>query len=57
MEMPIPKAAMDPMEMIGLDIGMFSGTKYLICMDRYSGYPLVGKLGKTSSTRQMRLTS
>ena len=53
LEMPIPKAAMDPMEMIGLDIGMFSGTKYLICMDRYSGYPLVGKLGKTSSTNEV----
>ena len=53
LEMPIPKAAMDPMEMIGLDIGMYSGTKYLICMDRYSGYPLVGKLGKTSSTNEV----
>ena len=51
--MPIPKAAMDPMEMIGLDIGQFSGTKYLICVDRYSGYPLVGKLGKTSSTKEV----
>ena len=51
--MPIPKAALDPMEMIGLDIGQFAGTKYLICVDRYSGYPLVGKLGKTSSTKEV----
>ena len=36
------------MEMIGLDIAMYAGIKYLICVDRYSGYPLVGKLGKTS---------
>ena len=38
------------MEMLGLDIGHFAGTKYLICVDRYSGYQLVGKLGKSSST-------
>ena len=53
LEMPIPKAAMDPMEMVGLDIGMHAGIKYLICVDRYSGYPLVGKLGKTSSTKEV----
>mgnify|MGYP003320628885 CR=1 FL=1 len=53
LEMPIPKAALDPMEMIGLDIAMYAGIKYLICVDRYSGYPLVGKLGKTSSTKEI----
>ena len=53
LEMPIPKAAIDPMEMIGLDIAMHAGNKYLICVDRYSGYPLVGKLGKTSSTKEI----
>ena len=50
LELPISKAAIDPMEEIGLDLAMYAGTKYLICVDRYSGYPLVGKLGKTSST-------
>ena len=53
LEMPITKAALDPMEMIGLDIAMYAGIKYLICVDRYSGYPLVGKLGKTSSTKEV----
>ena len=53
LELPIPKAALDPMEMVGLDIGMHAGIKYLICVDRYSGYPLVGKLGKTSSTKEV----
>ena len=41
------------MEMLGLDIGQFAGNKYLICVDRYSGYPLVGKLGKSSSTQEV----
>ena len=50
LELPLPKAAMEPMEMIGLDIAMYAGIKYLICVDRYSGYPLVGRLGKNSST-------
>ena len=50
MELPLPKAAMEPMEMIGLDIAMYAGIKYLICVDRYSGYPLVSRLGKNSST-------
>ena len=53
LEMPTPKAALDPMEQLGLDIGQFGGIKYLICVDRYSGYPLVGKLGKTSSTKEV----
>ena len=53
LEMPISKSAMEPMEMLGLDIGQFAGNKYLICVDRYSGYPLVGKLGKTSSTKEV----
>ena len=53
LEMPIPKAAINPMEMIGLDIAMHAGIKYLICIDRYSGYPLVGRLGKTSSTNEV----
>ena len=53
LEMPISKSAMEPMEMLGLDIGQFAGNKYLICIDRYSGYPLVGKLGKTSSTKEV----
>ena len=51
--MPIQKAAIEPMEMLGLDIGQYAGIKYLICVDRYSGYPLVGKLGKTSSTKEV----
>ena len=51
--MPIQKAAIEPMEMLGLDVGQYAGTKYLICVDRYSGYPLVGKLGKTSSTKEV----
>ena len=53
LEMPISKSAMEPMEMLGLDIGQFAGNKYLICVDRYSGYPLVGKLGKSSSTKEV----
>ena len=53
LEMPIQKAAIEPMEMLGLDIGQYAGIKYLICVDRYSGYPLVGKLGKTSSTKEV----
>ena len=53
LEMPISKSAIEPMEMLGLDIGQFAGTKYLICVDRYSGYPLVGKLGKSSSTQEV----
>ena len=53
LEMPIPKAAIEPMEMLGLDIGQYAGIKYLICVDRYSGYPLVGKMGKTSSTKEV----
>ena len=53
LEMPISKSAIEPMEMLGLDIGQFAGTKYLICIDRYSGYPLVGKLGKSSSTQEV----
>ena len=44
LEMPTPKAALDPMEQLGLDIGQFAGIKYLIC---------VGKLGKTSSTKEV----
>ena len=52
-QMPIPKAAIEPMEMLGLDIGQYAGIKYLICIDRYSGYPLVGKLGKSSSTKEV----
>ena len=50
LDQPPSKSAMEPMEMIGLDLAMHAGTKYLICVDRYSGYPLVAKLGKTSST-------
>ena len=53
LELPISKTAMEPMEMLGLDIGQYAGNKYLICIDRYSGYPLVGKLGKTSSTKEV----
>merc|ERR1712090_101754 len=32
LEMPISKAAIEPMEMLGLDIGQFAGNKYLICI-------------------------
>ena len=52
-QMPISKTALEPMEMLGLDIGQFAGIKYLIGIDRYSGYPLVGKLGKSSSTKEV----
>ena len=38
--MPISKASIEAMEMLGLDTGQFAGTKYLICVYRYSGYPL-----------------
>ena len=53
LEMPIQKAAIEPMEMLGRDIGQYAGIKYLTCVDRYSGYPLVGKMGKTSSTKEV----
>ena len=53
LEMPLTKAAIDRMEMMGIDIGMYAGIKYLICVDRYSGYPLVGRLGKSSSTNEV----
>ena len=36
--------------MLSLDISQYAGNKYLICVDRYSVYPTVGKLGKKSST-------
>ena len=33
--MPISKASIEAMEMLGLDTGQFAGTKYLICVYRY----------------------
>ena len=53
MDMPDPKATMEPMTALGLDMMQYGGVKYLICVDRYSGYPLVHKTGKTSSTKEV----
>jgi hypothetical protein len=50
---PISKEAMEPMERIGLDLFTTGGVKYLVCVDRFSGYPLVSKLGRHSSTKQL----
>ena len=52
LEMPIQKAAIEPIEMLGLDIGQYAGIKYLTYVDIYSDYPLVGNLDKTPSTKE-----
>ena len=33
-------------EAMSADLGMLDGTSYLICVDRYSGWPLVKRLNK-----------
>ena len=38
---------------MGIAIGMYAGIKYFICVDRYGGYPLVGKLGKSSNNDEV----
>ena len=53
MDTPEPRALAEPMEALGLDLMQFGGVKYLVCVDRYSGYPLVHKLGKSSSTKEV----
>ena len=53
MDVPEPRALAEPMEALGLDLMQFGGVKYLVCVDRYSGYPLVHKMGKSSSTKEV----
>ena len=42
--------ALRPFEAMSVDLGKYEGTHYLICVDRYSGWPLVEKLKKLDTT-------
>ena len=52
----IQTKATRPFEAMSADLGKLDGTWYLICADRFSGWPLVGKLNKLETcfiTRMM----
>ena len=36
--------SMRPFEAMSVDLGILDGTHYLVCVDRYSGWPMVAKL-------------
>ena len=42
----IQTKAMRPFEAMSVDLGQLDGTHYLICVDRFSGWPMVAKLSK-----------
>ena len=46
----IQTTASRPFEAMSVDLGTNEGTDYLICVDRYSGWPLVEKLRKLNTT-------
>ena len=46
----IQSTASRPFEAMSIDLGQYEGTDYLICVDRYSGWPLVEKLRKLDTT-------
>ena len=46
----IQSTASRPFEALSADLGMYEGTSYLICVDRYSGWPLVEKLNNLDTT-------
>ena len=46
----IQTTASRPFEAMSVDLGTYEGTDYLICVDRYSGWPLVEKLRKLNTT-------
>ena len=46
----IQSTASRPFEALSADLGMYEGTSYLICVDRYSGWPLVEKLNNLDIT-------
>ena len=39
-----------PMEQLGLDLFDWAGKSYLVCVDRFSGYPFVFKMNNTRTT-------
>ena len=44
-----PNKLTQPMAHVGLDLFDFAGKKFLICVDKWSGFPLYKKLNTTST--------
>ena len=48
-EAPITTTASRPFEAVSMDLFEHAGDQYLVCVDRYSGWPMVAKLRKTDT--------